>query len=227
MSSLTLNTFSKIEFWPQYAESFYRPVAKKGNLLPQDGTFNLLFAGNIGYAQGLDVFIRAAEVLRKDGKFVRFNIIGDGRYLPELQEGIKKAGVTDYFNFIPRQPAEKIPDYLAFADALLITLAKSEVFSITIPAKTQSCMACGRPVLVSADGEVQEIIREAGAGLCSGAEDARGLAENIKILSGMSMEERERLAFNALAYSRKCFDREKLLNRLDEIFMPQRVKERI
>lgn len=218
---------SKIEFWPQYAESFYRPVAKKGNLLPQDGTFNLLFAGNIGYAQGLDVFIRAAEVLRKDGKFVRFNIIGDGRYLPELQEGIKKAGVTDYFNFIPRQPAEKIPDYLAFADALLITLAKSEVFSITIPAKTQSCMACGRPVLVSADGEVQEIIREAGAGLCSGAEDARGLAENIKILSGMSMEERERLAFNALAYSRKCFDREKLLNRLDEIFMPQRVKERI
>lgn len=218
---------SKIEFWPQYAESFYRPVEKKGDLIPQDGRLNLVFAGNIGYAQGLDILIRAAEVLKKDGRPVRFNIIGDGRYLPEMREDIRKMGISDYFNFIPRQPAERIPDYLAFADALLITLASSEVFAITIPAKTQSCMACGRPILVSADGEIQEIVREAGAGLCSDAEDVVGFVKNIETFLSMSIAERERLAANAFAYAGIHFDKEKLLDRLDEVFMQERTEGKV
>ena len=88
--------------------------------------------------------------------------------------------MNEYFNFIERKPAEEIPAYLAAADALLITLSKSKVFSITIPAKTQSCLACGRPILASVDGEVQEIIKRAHAGLVSDSEDIEGFVNNIK-----------------------------------------------
>jgi len=212
----------KIEFWPQYAEEFYKPVEKAGDLLPQDKFFNFVFAGNIGFAQGLDILVRAARELKKEGLLVRFNIIGDGRYLSKLQENIRTANVWNYFNFIPRQPAEEIPKYLAYADALLIILSKSDVFAITLPAKTQSCMACGRPLLVSADGEIQDVVMDAHAGLCSDAGDVKGLVGNIKQFISMGDNEREQMAFNALTYSHAHFDKQKLMDRLDEIFKNQR-----
>ena len=209
----------KIEFWPQYAEDFYRPcndinVAE----IPRDGIFNLVFAGNIGYAQGLDVYVRTARLLKEENKKVRFNIIGNGRYMPVLKESILKANVEEYFNLIDRKPAEKIPEYLAAADALLISLAKSEVFSITIPAKTQSCMACGKPILVSADGEIQDIIREARCGLVNDSGDEAGLANSIKKLSCMRQEELNQMGANAMEYSRRHFSKQKLMLRIDQIF---------
>ena len=210
------------EFWPQYAEEFYKPAEREGDLLPQDGILNLVFAGSVGFAQGLDILVKAAEKLKKDHIIVRFHIIGDGRYLAELQENIKTASVENYFNFIPRQTAEDIPRYLAFADALLITLSKSDVFSITLPAKTQSCFACGRPVLVSADGEIQEIVNRARAGLCSGAEDVDGFVKNIKKMMEMDESERKKMAENALAYAEKYFNKDRQMDRLDEVFMSVR-----
>ena len=99
----------------------------------------------------------------------------------------------------------------------MITLSKNDVFSITIPAKTQSCLACGRPIIVSADGEVQQIIKEANAGLVSDSEDVDGFVDNVIALSKMSKEEREELGKNALAYSKANFDKEELLNRIDQI----------
>ena len=208
----------KIEFWPHYAEDFYRPSERIDEAeIPNDGILNLVFAGNIGFAQGLDILPKAAKQLKDEKTTVRFNVIGDGRFKPELKKIIEEQSVGEYFNFIDRKPAEEIPAYLAAADALLITLSKSEVFSITIPAKTQSCLACGRPILVSADGEVQDIIKSANAGLASAAEDVDGFVENIKKLAGMMPEEREKLGQNALKCSKEQFNKELLLNRIDEI----------
>lgn len=208
----------RIEFWPQYAEDFYRPTERiSSSVIPDDGICNLVFAGNMGFAQGLGILPEAAARLKKDGVRVRFNMIGDGRYLPELKQKVRESGVGSYFNFIERKPAEEIPGYLAAADALLITLSKSEVFSITIPAKTQSCLACGKPILVSADGEVQQIIKDAKAGLVSDSEDVSGLVKNIKLISSMDQKRREELGKNALAYSEAHFNKEILLARMDRI----------
>jgi glycosyltransferase involved in cell wall biosynthesis len=207
-----------LEFWPQYAEDFYKPAERISEAeIPDDGVCNLVFAGNIGFAQGLGLLPKAADKLREKGVVVRFVIIGDGRYMPTLRNDISDLKVEDYFLFIDRKPAEEMPAYLAAADALLITLSKNDVFSITIPAKTQSCLACGRPIIVSADGEVQQIIKEANAGLVSDSEDVDGFVDNVIALSKMSKEEREELGKNALAYSKANFDKEELLNRIDQI----------
>lgn len=209
----------KVEFWPQYAEDFYRPVHDADiPEIPQDGVFNLVFAGNIGFAQGLNILAEAAEALQNRRIPVRFNIIGDGRYMPELKKLIAEKKVEGYFNFISRKSPEEIPAYLSKGDALLITLSKGKVFSITIPAKTQSCLACGKPILVSADGEVQQIIRQANAGLAGDAEDAEALVQNIVTMLEMSPEERNAFAVNAQKYSSACFAKEKLLDRVDRIF---------
>jgi len=208
----------RIEFWPQYAEDFYKPAERiSSSIIPDDGICNLVFAGNIGFAQGLDILVKAASKLRDDGERVRFNIIGNGRFMPQLLKGIAEQKIENYFNFIERKPPEEIPAYLAAADALLITLSKSEVFSITIPAKTQSCLACGKPILVSADGEVQQVINEANAGLVSNSEDVEGFVNNIKTFTKMNQKQRDNLGANALSYSRQYFNKESLLARMDHI----------
>lgn len=211
----------KLEFWPQYAEDYYKPVDKeKANIpeIPQDGIFNIIFAGNIGFAQGLDVLPEAAKILKKTNTKVRFNIVGDGRFKEILKAKVDESQVTDYFNFIDKQPATRIPEFMAISDATLISLSKSKVFSITLPAKTQSCLACGVPVIVSADGEIQDVINKADAGVCSDAGDAKGLAENINKLVNMSAEKHKDMAQNAVDYYQKYFDKETLLNRMDQWF---------
>ncbi|MCI9595214.1 MAG: glycosyltransferase family 4 protein [Lachnospiraceae bacterium] len=206
----------KIEYWPQYAEDIYKPM--KFTKHPEDTQLYLVFAGNVGYAQGLNILVEAARILRTKNLNVRFHIIGDGRYLFKLKEIIKAENLEKYFQFTPHQPQEEVVKFLSQADALLITLAKNEVFAITIPAKTQSCMACGKPILVSADGEVQRIIREAKAGLVSDAEDVNGFVKNIEKMIIISDADLKQYGKNALMYSYKNFNKYQLLDRLEEIF---------
>lgn len=214
----------KLEFWPQYAEEFYKPYVPDvtENLghetgIPQDDKLNIIFAGNIGYAQGLGVLVEAAALLKKNNSSARFNIVGNGRYKDEMLEAIHKQGVDEYFNFLDRQAAEDIPKFLAASDVALICLSKSEVFAMTIPAKTQSCMACGMPILVSADGEVGEIIKDAGCGLVSASGDAEGLAENIIKMGNMSKAELDNLGKRSGDYFDSHFSKKMLMDRMDEI----------
>src|SRR5699024_7610951 len=70
---------NKIEYWPQYAEDFYLPKMKKNiaEIADRDA-FNIIFAGNIGTAQGLDILPKVAEILKgKTKKKIQFNIVGD------------------------------------------------------------------------------------------------------------------------------------------------------
>src|SRR5699024_6596560 len=185
-------SLEKLEFWPQYAEDFYTPVDKdisKVPEIPKDDRFNIIFAGNIGTAQGLDILPGVAELLKSQNTQVRFNIVGDGRFKDKLISLVEQYKVKDMFNFIEKQPANRIPDFMSNSDASLISLSKNKVFSMTIPAKTQSCLACGIPVIVSADGEIQDVINESGAGICSDAGDVESLASNIHDLTLKRKEE--------------------------------------
>lgn len=208
----------KLEYWPQYAEDYYKPIDRINvnvSEVPQDDIFNIIFAGNVGYAQGLDILPKSAKILKNMSIKVRFNIVGEGRYKNLLMESTENHGVSEYFNFINKQPPERISDFMAVSDATLISLSKSKVFSITLPAKTQSCLKCGIPVIVAADGEIQKVISESQAGLCSDAGDAIGLAENIKKMVGMSIDERKSMSSNAVNYYNDNFDKTSLLNKMD------------
>lgn len=211
----------KIEFWPQYAEDYYKPVNKEHVSvpeIPQDDIFNIIFAGNIGVAQGLDILPQTAKLLKQNNVKVRFNIVGDGRFKETFVNKVRNHDVMDMFNFIIKQPPARIPDFMAVCDATLISLSKSKVFSITLPAKTQSCIACGIPIIVSADGEIQEVIQKVKAGICSNAGDSEMLASKISELVSKSPDELLQMSKNAHEYSKLNFDKEKLLFVMDEYF---------
>lgn len=212
----------KIVYWPQYAEDFYihktiSEVDENSIRIRQKGKFHILFAGNIGEAQGLDVLVDTAKILKENGRDnVLFCMVGDGRHKSTLMDNVEKQQVSEMFSFYPRIPAVQIPDVFAQTDAALICLSKSDVFALTLPAKTQSCLACGKPVIVSADGEIQNIIEEAGCGVVANAKDPEALAERIEYLISLGQDELAKMSENAISYYNRNFDKEKLLADMDD-----------
>jgi glycosyltransferase involved in cell wall biosynthesis len=210
-----------IEYWPQYAEDFYRPLEKKNIAeIPNDDAFNIIFAGNIGNAQGLDILLKVAVLLKEKQltRGIRFNIVGDGRYKETLIEMVRSNNLADMFNFIPKQTASRIPEFMAASDAAFLCFTDSPLFGMTIPAKLQSYMACGIPIIASADGETVQIIKESNAGLSSPAGNAQELSEIIIELSSRSNVELKQIGSNARTYYNKNFNKEQLLDRMDKNF---------
>lgn len=211
----------KIVFWPQYAEEFYAPVARdalaEGELqVPQDGKCNILFAGNIGEAQGLSVLAEAASLL-KQGDFhkLRFVLVGDGRYKATLQALVREQQLEEYFLFFEKVPATQVPLWFAQVSASLICLSKNEVFAMTLPAKTQSCLACGKPVVVCADGEVRDVVQEARCGISAAAADSEGLCDALIQLASKTPEEMIQMGDNARKFFVRNYEKQMLLDKMD------------
>lgn len=212
----------KIKFWPQYAEDFYMPLYNNPNTVPQipnDDRLNLIFAGNIGYAQGLEILPKTALILKSRDKKVRFNIVGDGRFKENFIKMTIIKGVEEMFNFIDLQPAYKISEYMAACDVALIILSDSKASEVTLPAKLQSCLACGIPIIVSANGEVQNVIKESQAGLFCNASDPDSLAQIIIEMISKTKEEMALLSTNARKYYEENYDKTMLLNKMDDFFL--------
>jgi glycosyltransferase involved in cell wall biosynthesis len=206
----------KIRYWPQYAEDYCKPVPRSRLAeIPDDGRFNIIFAGNIGFAQGLEILPRTAELLKQARINVRFNLVGDGRFRTSLIQITKDRKVDELFNFIDRQPAARIPEFLAANDAAFLSLTNSPLFAMTIPAKLQTYLACGIPIIASADGETQVIIEKAQAGVCSPAGDAEKLADNIAAMAARTPDQLRRMAMNAREYYLLNFNKNKLMSEMD------------
>lgn len=204
----------KVLYWPQYAEDFYQPTQKKAlSILPQNDCFKIIFTGNIGQAQGLEILPKTAKILREDNAKVQFIIVGDGRDKENLVLQIKENGVEDMFLLVPRQPAECIPEILAQANVAFVSFKDNPLFEKTIPAKLQSYMACGMPILASAKGETERVITEAECGVCCTIGDEKSLAKEILELS--QCDKLAQMGKNAQEYSVKYFHKQTLLNEMD------------
>lgn len=204
----------KVYYWPQYAEEFYRPAEKHSvPEIEDDDSFKIIFTGNIGYAQGLDTIPKAAK-----GANVKFYIVGDGRYKQELIKEISYAGVEDMVLLIGRHPAKRIPEFLACCDVAYVSFMNDSLFSKTIPAKVQSYMACGMPVLAASEGETNRIVQKADCGLCSRIGDEVSLAENVEKMMSMEIAELERMGKNAREFCNRYFSKKVLMDQMDENF---------
>lgn len=209
----------KVHYWPQYAEEFYKVVEKKEiPEIPSDDTFKIAFTGNIGYAQGLGMLPAVAEKLKRENCKVAFYIIGDGRYKEEFKKEIKKKNVEDTIHLLGRHPAERIPEMLAVCDAAYISFMADPLFEKTIPAKLQSYMACGMPIIAAARGETQRIIEEAECGVCSPIDDIGAMVENIKLMMNMEKNEFKKRNCNSKEYCNQFFSKKMLMNEIDKYF---------
>ena len=205
---------NKVHYWPQYAEEFYRPLPTQvvEGIDKNDKSFKIAFTGNIGTAQGLDILPKAAALLKDVN--VKFIIVGDGRYQMEFERRINEKGVRDKFIMIPRVPAERVPEILSACDAGFISFNKTSLWEMTIPAKLQSYMACGKAIIASASGETKRVICEAGCGVCTTIGDANDLVRGIKQLMKVDSVE---LGKRARIYFENHFSKKKLMDEMDAV----------
>lgn len=159
-------------FQPQPRENAFR---ERWGL---QGKFVVLYAGNIGFSQGLEIVLEAARQL-EDHAEIQFVIVGEGATKGELQARAAELGLRNV-QFHPFQPREDVPQIYAMADACLVTL-KKDVVAESVPSKTYTIMACGRPIIavVNRYSEAASLITNAECGLCIEPEDTAGLAEAV------------------------------------------------
>jgi len=207
----------RITYFPNSVEKLYVPIPKQSRLeemaeLPSG--FRVMFAGNIGAAQDFPTILAAANILR-DYDEIHWLILGDGRVRPWLESEIQKAELKDKMHLLGRFPIEAMPSFFSMADAMLVTLKDEPIFSLTIPSKIQSYLACGRPIVAALDGEGGRVIVESGAGFASPPEDADALAQSVLTMYRMPKEEREAMGKRGKAYCEENFEREMLIDRLE------------
>ena len=185
--------------------------------MPEDGPI-LMFAGNIGEAQGFKTIVKSASYLSKSRVKVNWVILGDGRQRELIEGEITALGLQKNFFFLGSYPSEEMPYFFVHADAMLVTLKKNLIFSMTIPNKIQSYMACSKPIIANLDGEGGRVILEAKCGLVSPAEDFISFSKSIINFLNLSSEQKLMMGNNARLYFESEFKREKQLDNIIKIF---------
>lgn len=207
-----------VEYLPSWAEDvFQQHVFESPREIPQrEGDFIVLFAGNIGTAQDFPCILAAAEAL-KERRHIRWVIVGDGRMRPWVEKEIQRRGIASQVLLLGRFPVERMPSFYQRADALLVTLQDRPIFSMTIPGKLQSYLASGRPVVAALNGEGARLIEESGAGYVTSAGNSAGLSDAVLQLSRLSQAQRNSLGENGRIFSNREFQRDRVLQRLEEM----------
>jgi glycosyltransferase involved in cell wall biosynthesis len=193
-----------VEYHPNPADAAAGNAPSGAPALVLGPGFNVVFAGNLGTVQALDTVLDAAERLlhRPD---IRIVLVGSGSRSEWLREQIARRGLRNVA--LPgRFEPSAMPGIFAQASALLLTLARGETLSQTIPSKLQAYLAAGRPVIASVDGEGARVLQEAGAGVACPAEDAGALAAAILALEATPAARRDEMGRDGVRYFAAHFE---------------------
>jgi colanic acid biosynthesis glycosyl transferase WcaI len=207
-----------IRYFPGWCENVFYEGQEQGcapELQSLLGEFNIIFAGNVGVAQDFPAIIAAADSLREH-KQIRWFVVGDGRMLNWLKREVSLRGLDHTFFIMGKYPIDRMPSFFRCADALLIALKNSPIFSLTIPAKLQSYLAAGVPILAMVSGESSRIVVESNSGLVINSGDFHSLAQSVLALSKMNTIERKLFGDNGKQYAAMNFDRDILISRLEK-----------
>ena len=176
--------------------------------------FSVMFAGNIGTAQAVQVIVEAACLLQGYPD-INFVVLGDGSRRGWMQQEAQRRGLGNV-HLPGRFPVKTMPSLMQKASALLVTLADQPIFAATVPNKVQAYMAAGRPIVACLNGEGARLVLEAEAGLTAPAEDPQALANTILSLYRMSSDQREAMGANGRKYYQTHFDHDHLVGQLIE-----------
>ena len=147
----------------------YKPLPKSRDFLERyelNDRFVCSYVGTLGMAHGLDVVVRAASLLQKQGRNdIVFCLVGDGARRRAHEAQVEHLGLEHLVKFTGRLAKSKMPEILASSDCLLVHLKKTDLFATVIPSKIFESMAMNRPLIMGVRGDAAEIVRAAQCGI--------------------------------------------------------------
>lgn len=178
------------------------------------GDFIVFYGGILGYAQGLEVILKAAARFRA-GERIRFVLAGEGPLKKELMAQAADMGLSNV-TFLPAYPKNRMPDVISEIDASVIPLRKLDLFKGAIPSKIFEILAMGKPLLLGVEGEAKTLfIDEGRCGIAFPPEDDGALAEAVRQLN-QNKELYGVLAGNAYLYVSQKFDRDLIFSEFQQ-----------
>lgn len=194
---------------------FDQPVSGDGvrSTLGLEERVVILFLGTLGYAQGGEILLEAANALREE-EAIHFLVVGDGPARPGLEEEARRLGLENV-TFAGYQPPNAIPEYIAAADVGLSMLRACDQNRRTLQVKLLEYLAMAKPVVLCAEGESAKLIRLAHGGYVCPPGDLPCLVERLRELS-RDAGRRARFGESGRAYVRAHFRRSTQAERLIE-----------
>ncbi len=189
---------NKLHVIPNFVDpSWVQPLARQNRFSRQHGLdecFVVLFAGNIGFSQGLEQILEVATLLA-DYSDILFFIVGDGAGKGALLQRAEAMKLTNV-RFLPFRPHRDVPEMYASSDVCLVPLRKW-VSNDSVPSKVYTIMAAGKPLIAAVDtgSDTWMLVEQAQCGLCVEPEHPQVLAQAIRTLYADSVL-RERLGRN-------------------------------
>lgn len=190
----------KIDWVPNWVPEGLKsdPTASRAQLGLPDGPV-FLYAGNMGQLQGLRSLVDAFA----DVPEAQLVLMGDG---VERDELARVAAVAPRRNVhvLPAVAGDRVGQYLAAADVLVVSLLDTPLLRATMPSKVQSCLAAGKPIFVHGAGDVAEVVIEAGAGASARPGQHDRVTSTVRSLASR-YEEWPDMGRRALQYYEKFF----------------------
>jgi colanic acid biosynthesis glycosyl transferase WcaI len=174
---------AKVRVIPNFIDTAWiTPGARENRYRSEYGLVGkrvVMYAGNVGLSQSLDLVLDAAAALRHEPD-VAFVINGGGAARPELE---RRARGLDNLQFVDMQPKARLPEVLAAGDVHVVPLKRGLAWS-SVPSKLYSILAAGRPIVASVDPgtEVERTVEQAKAGLAVPPDDAEAFTKAIRRL---------------------------------------------
>ncbi len=211
----------KLVFWPQFCPKPELQEAGKPEVYCED-SFNIVFAGNLGDAQGLDLVVEAARELGDTN--IRWYLVGDGRARTRLCQKVKEYGLEERVVFLGRVDAAEADRYVHFADCAYLSFQDNKIFNMTLPAKLQTYLACGTPILAAAGGESAAVVGGNGIGFVCRPDKAELVAAARKA-AAMTPQERQEKSEAARAYYEENYTMDRLVTELETMLKEEIEKQ--
>lgn len=207
-----LHPRARISYLPYYAEDFYLINNKKAH--NPSKKLKLVFAGNIGRAQGLENLTHAISRLNNVKDKISMTFIGDGNNKLNLIKLVNELKLDSIIDFKESVPSNKIPDSIKEFDVGIISLSDNPINFLTIPSKTQSLMAMRIPILLIGSGAIKEIILAAGCGIAANQNRIDEIVDRLNELVLLPKSKLIEMGENGYNYYVENFEKSKFYSTL-------------
>jgi len=210
---------SRLDLFPNWADlEEIRPGPRNNSLrkeLADPSEIIVLYAGNLGEKQGLEVILESASLTRERPD-IRYILVGEGAARSRLLKQARHLALANV-TFLPLQSKERFPLLLAAGDVHLV-IQRSEAGDLVMPSKLTNIMAAGRPFIATAQmgTELARVTVGSQAGIPIPPGDGRALAQAILKLAG-DKKSREQMGLRARGYAEAHLKREDILIRFENL----------
>ena len=205
-----VKNFMKFHYLPNWADNLHQNPKKIK--LSIEGLTNFTFAGNIGKVQNLENIINAFSLLPNSLQFkAQLNIIGDGSNLENLK-CIANGNINIVFH--GKKLREDMASYFAASDFLIVSLIDKPIFSVTVPAKTQTYIAAKKPILAVINGDTADIVLSNSLGISVNPSEINDISDGFKQCIEMTKNERDSFVINNDELLETTFNKHKIIDDL-------------